>query len=120
MSHAVDQTGTVTRLAVDELHQKGLNLFLVFPIAYAFFDMIQHFHHFDIGSAVTGAFQRTDRGGNRRIGIGAGRRKDAGGEGGIVAAAVFGVQHQAQIQQPRFFGGEIRIGPNRMQYGFGG
>ena len=60
---------------------------------------VQHLLGADVGAAVAGALQGADgrRDGGIEVGVGGG--DDAAGEGAVVAAAVLGVEHQAQIQQ---------------------
>ena len=52
-----------------------------------------------------------------RVGIGARGGEHPGREGGVVAAAVLRVEHQAEIQQPRLLLGISRVGPQRVQDG---
>ena len=62
--------------------------------------MVEHAHDREVGTAVQRPFQRPDRRGDRRVGIGARRTGHADRKRGVVAAAVFGMEHEGQIQRP--------------------
>ena len=98
MPHAVDQAGLVERLFVEQGAQIGADLVFVGIIGDMFFHIFKHVHHFDVGAAVTGALQGTQRRRDGGIGIGAGRGYHMGGKCGVVSAAVLRVQDQGDIQ----------------------
>ena len=73
-------------------------------------DVLEHFGHLDVGAAVTGTFQRAEGRRHRGIGVRPGAGDDVVGEGGVVAAAVFGVQDEAEVEHLGF---ELAVLPVR-------
>ena len=63
-------------------------------------DVSEHLHDLLVGAAVAGTLQGAHRRRDGGIDVGAGGGEHPAGKGGVVAAAVLGVEHQAQIQQP--------------------
>ena len=98
MSDTVNKPRTVEGLPVQKCRQIARNGILVLSV-YAFFHILKHPHHLDVGAAVTRSLKRTERRCNGGISIGAGGGHDMRGEGRIVTAAVLGVQHQSKVEQ---------------------
>jgi hypothetical protein len=60
------------------------------------------------------ALQGADRGGYRRINIGASGGQDPARKGGIIAAAVLGVKHKTEIEKLRFVSGKRMVTADRI------
>ena len=102
MADAVDESGVVKGIPVEELFQIGAHLVIVLPVAHLPLDLVKHMHHLDVGAAVLGPLQAAQRRRNGGVGVGAGGGDDMGGKGGVVAAAVLCVEHQCHVQHPGF------------------
>ena len=76
----------------------GFDLVLVGPVLHAGLDVLKHPHHFDVGAAVLGTFEGGQRCGHTGVGVGSRGGDHMGGKGGVVAAAVLRVEHEADIQ----------------------
>ena len=101
VTHTVDETASVSRFLVEDLEEEGGQLVVVSGVLDVFLDAVEHLHHLEVGTAVTGALQRADASRDGGVGVGARGGQDAGGEGGAVTAAVLGVDDQAEIQEVR-------------------
>ena len=110
MAHAVDQAGAVPGLFAQDLAQPLPDFVIVLGVLHMAHQVIQLTHDLQVGAAVLGAFQRADGRRDGGVGIGAGAGQHAAGEGGAVAAAVVGVDHQAEVQQAGFLVGELLVG----------
>ena len=110
MAHAVDQAAAVAGLLADDLAQELPHLVIVGGIFHILQDVVQLVHDLQVGAAVLGTFQRADGRRDGRVGVGAGAGQHTAGEGGAVAAAVVGVDHQAEVQKPCLLVGELLVG----------
>ena len=120
MAHPIDFAGPVARLPADELFEERRDLIVVVPIPHPGLDRLQHLHDLDVRPAVQRALEGSDSRRDGRIGVGPRRGQHTGGEGGIVPAAVLGVEHQTQVEQLGFFIGIRGVGTDGAQDGFGG
>ena len=77
--------------------------------------IFKHLNDLDIGAAVTRAFERTERRGNRCVSIRAGGGNDVGGKGGVVTAAVFRVKHESEVENLCFQLGEFTVFTEKME-----
>ena len=109
MAHAVDQAGAVPGPPVKQFVQIGAYLTVVLPVLDVLADVMEHLHDLFVGAAVAGTLQRAHGGGDGGIDVGAGGGEHPAGEGGVVAAAVFGVEHQTQVQQPGLLLGKLVV-----------
>ena len=109
VAHAVDQAFAVKCFAVQQLFQVGFQLFIVLGVVQVFADVLHHLHHHQVGTAVARALEGAQRRRHGRVGVGAGGGDHAGGKGGVVAAAVLGVQQQCHIQHAGFQLGVLHI-----------
>ena len=107
MSDTVDQAGLVIGFLVQHPHEIGVYLVHILPVGDILFQMMEHIDNLYIGSPVQRAFQRTDTGGNGRIGIRAGRTGHADGERRVVTSAMFGLQDKQQVERTGFQISEI-------------
>ena len=82
--------------------------------------IVHHLHDLDVGAAVLGAFQAAKRRGHHRVGVRPGGGHYAGGEGGVVAAAVLHVQQQRDVQHVGFQVGVLPVGAQHLEQVFGG
>ena len=77
-------------------------------------------HDAQVRAAVAGALEGEDGRGNGRVGVGGGGGYDVRGEGGVVTAAVLGVEHQAEVEQLGFERGVGRVLAHHHQDVLGG
>ena len=77
-----------------------------------------HGHDLGVGAAVARALERADGRGVGGIGVGRGARKNAAGEGRVVAAAVLGVEHEHHIEEHCLVVGEVVALAEHLQDGF--
>ena len=75
-------------------------------------DILDHFHDLQVCTAVAGTLEGKACGGDGGVGIGVGRGDDVGRKGRVVAAAVFGMDDEADVKQFRF---EASIGAVRAE-----
>ena len=75
-------------------------------------DILDHFHDLQVCTAVAGTLEGKACGGDGGVGIGVGRGDDVGRKGRVVAAAVFGMDDEADIKQFCF---EASIGAVRAE-----
>ena len=101
MAHAVDQARMVTDLPAQDAPDVGSHFFVIGPVADVGLDLLKLPQDLTVGAAVLRALEGADRRRDGGIGIGARGGNAAAGEGGVVAAAVFRVADQAQVQHPR-------------------
>ena len=120
MAHTVDETRTVEGLLVEDLAQVGCDLVLVLPVGDMRTDVLVHRHDLGVGAAVARALERADSRGVGGVRVGSRRGQHAAGEGGVVAAAVFGVQHEHHIEQHGFVVSERHAAAEDLQDGLGG
>ena len=131
VAHPVNQALVVEGFFIEELVQVAPDFFFILEVGHIGLQVVHHFHHLDVGAAVLGALE--GRQGRRDDGIGVGTRggDHPGGEGGVVPAAVFHVEHQGDVQDPGFqvgvflvrteheqdvfSGGQIGVGPVDVQ-----
>ena len=109
MAHAVDEALAVKSFAVQQLFQVGFQLLVVLLVVEVLADVLHHLHHHQVRAAVAGALQGAQCCGQRRVGVGAGGGDHAGGEGGVVAAAVLCVQQQRHVQHAGFQCGVLHV-----------
>ena len=109
MAHAVDKPGSVARFPAHDLFEKRRDFFVVRVVPNTRLAAVEHLHHLDIRPAVTVPLEGADSGRNSGIGIGPGGGHHARGKGGIVAAAVFCMKHQTQVEQVRFLFGILIV-----------
>ena len=100
MAHAVDEARAVSRLLPQQAAQVVPHRVVVRPVGHLGLDVSEHLHDLLVGAAVAGTLQGAHRRRDGGIDVGAGGGEHPAGKGGVVAAAVLGVEHQAQIQQP--------------------
>lgn len=55
MADAVDQTGVVECVLVEQACEVTADFFIVFPVVYFFFHFLEHLDNLDICAAVAGA-----------------------------------------------------------------
>ena len=86
-------------------------------------DVVDHLAGLVVGATVLWALERAQGRRIGRIGIGAGGREDAGGEAGVVAAAVLGVEHEHHVQEHGLLAREALLAAkhvqNRLCHGIG-
>ena len=107
MADAVDQPGVVVGLFAQHLVQVLVDFGYLVPVPDVLLEVVEHLHYREVRAAVQRAFERTDRCGDRRVGVGARRTGHAYREGRVVTAAVFGMQHQCAVEGFRFQFGEL-------------
>ena len=113
VAHAVDQARLVKGLLVEQGLEVVAHLVLVLPVPDGLLHVLKHLHHLDVGAAVPGALQGGQGGRHAGVGIGTGGGDHMGGKGGVVAAAVLGMEGQTDIQHmglPEGIGG---VGPQQ-------
>ena len=105
--YAVHQPRSVERLLVQETG---------YVVAYGGvgagsggFEVVEHLGDLDIRAAVPRTFERTEGRRHGRVGVRARTRHHMVGESGVVAAAVLGVEHQAEVEYARFEVGELLV-----------
>ena len=98
VSHAVNQAFFVKHLLVEQLFKIVFNRFVVCPVGHILLQVLEHLIHLDVGAAVLGTLQGSQRRRNCRIGVGAGGGDHMRCKGGVVAAAVLHVQNQRHVQ----------------------
>ena len=118
MPHAVDEAGAVEGLAAQDLLEIGRDLVVVVPVFDVVTDILVHVHHFGVGSAVARALEGADRRSVGGVGIRGGTGQHAAGEGGVVAAAVLGVEHEHDVEQHGFAAGEVVVPAKHLQDSF--
>ena len=101
VAEAVDLAGAVARLAVEHLRQVGAHGVVVVRVGHVLLDALYHGLDSGVRAAVQRAFERADRARDGAVGVGAGRGQGAADEGGVVAAAVLGVEDHQNIEQMR-------------------
>ena len=106
VAHTVDETRAVEGLLVEDLAQVGCDLVLVLPIGDMRADVLVHGDNLGVGATVARALERADSRGVGGIRVGGRRRQHAASEGGVVAAAVLGMQHEHNVEQHRLIAGE--------------
>ena len=109
MPHAVDEPALVERLFAEDLVEIVFERVARPIFADVRFDVLKHERNFQIGAAVFGSLQRTEGRRHGGIGVRAGRSNDVGGKRGVVAAAVFGMDDQADVQRLCFQIGEFIV-----------
>ncbi len=117
MADSVNQPGMVARLAAQDFFEVGADLVLILPVLHIRHQLPHHHHDPVVGAAVARPFQRADRRGNRGIDVGSRGGQHPRGERGVVAAAVLGVDHHADVQQLGFLVGEDAVGADGVQNG---
>ena len=109
VTQTVDLTGAVTGLTVQQLVEVILDGAVIMGI-HIFLDILEHLHHLGVGAAVERTLQGAYGAGDGAVGIGTAGGHGAADEGGVVAAAVLGVDHQHHIQQMGFLLGVLFVG----------
>ena len=120
VAHAVDQALAVEGFPVHDLAQVIVHGALVGGVGHVLAHVVHHLHDLDVRAAVLGAFQAAQRRRHYRVCIRPGGSHHAGGKGGVVAAAVFHVQQQRNIQYVCFQVGVLLVGAQHLQQVFGG
>lgn len=115
VSHAVNQAALIENFFAQDLIEIILHRIARPVLADVCLDVLEHQRHLQVGAAVFGPLQRTEGGGDGGIGIRSGGRDDVRREGGVVAAAVFGVDDQADVQRLGFQVGEFIVPPQDVQ-----
>ena len=87
---------------VEKLLKIRGNLILVAPILYLLFHLLKHLNNFNVGTAVAGAFQRTDCSCNNGVGIGERGGNNMGREGGVITAAMLHMKYESNIKKLGF------------------
>ena len=118
--HAVDEAAVVVGLAAQDFGEKRGNFLVVARVVHVLLDAVKHFLRLDIGAAVAGAFQRADGRGDGGIGVGTRGGEHAAGKRRVVAAAVFGVDDQSEVEQFGFLVGVGLVGAEHAQKVFRG
>ena len=80
MSDAVDESCVVVSLFVEHTAQVGVYLVYVLPVAYLFFQVVEHVDDLDVGTAMQRTFERSDASSNAAIGVCASRAGDTNGK----------------------------------------
>ena len=96
--HAVDQTGLVEDLLVQDPGQVRPELVLVIQVLHVRLDVGDHVHDLDVGTSVLWALQRGKRRGHDGIRVGTGGGDHTGGEGGVVPSAVLHMEYERDVQ----------------------
>ena len=109
MTHAVDQPLAVKGFAMEQLFQVGFQLLVVLDVVEVVPDVLHHMHDHQVGTAVARALEGAQRRRHGRVGVGAGGGDHTGGKGGVVAAAVLGVQQQRHVQHAGLQRGVLHI-----------
>ena len=117
---SVDQAAAVEGLLAHDLRQVGPHLLLVLPVLHAGLDVLHHFPDLQVGAAVQRPLQGADARGDGRVGVGGRGGHHAHGEGGVVAPAVLGVQHQGQVQGLGLQARVFAVGAHQVQQVLGG
>ena len=114
MSHSVDQARLVECLFVE---QGGEVVFDFVPVMDVDMPLhiVEHAHDLDVGAAVLRSFEGAERCCDRGVGVGAGGSHDMGGEGGVVSAAVIGVDHQRKVKHSGFHAGKAAVLAHHMK-----
>ena len=115
VAHAVDEALVVESFTVQQLEEVGFHFLVVLGVVQMLADILHHLHDHQVRAAVARAFEGAQRRRHRGIGIRARRSDDTGGKGGVVAAAVLGVQQQGHIQHPGLQLGVLHIRPEHPQ-----
>ena len=115
MTHAVDQTGVVEALLVQQTAQILAQRILILPVRHMRHQIVEHLAHLDIRTAVLGTLEGAERRRNCRIGVRAGGRYHMHGKGRIVAAAVLCVEHQREVKELCLEGGELAVGAEHVE-----
>ena len=110
----VDLTGAVAGLTVQQLVEVIPDGAVVMGI-HVFLDILEHLHHLGVGAAVERTLQGAYGAGDGAVRIGTAGGHGAADEGGVVAAAVLGVDHQHHIQQMGFLFGILLVGADHPQ-----
>ena len=98
MAHAVDQARFVKGLLVQQILEILPHLVLILPVPYVLLHVLKHLHHLDIGTAMLGTLQRGQGRRHTGVGVGSGGSYQVGSKGGVVTAAVLGMEGQTDIQ----------------------
>ena len=99
MTDAIHETGVVEGAAGEQLAHAGGDLGFARPVLDLLLHEGDHVADLEVGAAVLGALQGPDARGDGRKRVRAGRRSHAHGEGGVVTAAVLGVQDQQHVER---------------------
>ena len=118
MPNAVDQTRFVERFLCQHALQVRSDFVLVFPVGNVFLQVFLHGIRLQVRTAVTRALHRANGRRIRRIRIGVGRAQHVRSKRGVVAAAVFHVNAQHDIQHTCFHLGKLTVGAQHGQNGF--
>ena len=113
VAHAVDEPRAVPGLLIHEPAQVGGDLLLVGPIPDPILNVLEHLHDLLVGAAVAWALQGADGPGDGGVQVGPGGGEHPAGKGGVVAAAVLGVDDHAQVQELCLLGGKFVVVPHR-------
>ena len=119
VAQAVDEAAAVKGILIQNFGQIIGHAALVIPVLHMGLDVGHHLHDLAVGAAVAGALQGSHGRRNGRIGVRAGGGDDVVGEGGVVAAAVVGVEHKRHVQGPGFQFRVAAVLPQQPQEVFG-
>ena len=115
MAHAVDQSLMVEDLSVQHLRQITVQSLIIAAVGHIFLNVFHHVDDLQIGAAVFGSLQGGHGCSYGRIGVGSGRGDHMRCEGGVVASAVFHVQHEGGVKNSGFHGCILLVGTKHAQ-----
>ena len=118
MAHAVHKALMVKGLFIYNFADVGAHFVLIGHVGNMGADIVHHLHDLDVRTAVLGALQAGKRRCNDRVGIRPRRSDHAGGESGVIAAAVLHVQQKSNIQNMGFQRGILLVGAQHLQQVF--
>jgi hypothetical protein len=95
--------------------QVAAQLCIVVIVGHVGLYVAEHLHYLGVGAAVERAFKGTYGRGDCAVCVGAGGGHAAAGEGGVVAAAVVGVEHQHHVQDVGFLVGVALVRAHHAQ-----
>jgi len=115
VAQTVYLAGLVAVAAVQQLRQVAAQLGIVVIVGHVGLYVAEHLHYLGVGAAVERALQGTYGRGDCAVCVGAGGGHAAAGEGGVVAAAVVGVEHQHHVQDVGFLVGVALVRAHHAQ-----
>ena len=118
MTHSIDQAGMIAHFFAYNSSKVILHLRVALPILHILHQVAHHHHDAMIGAAVTRPLERTDGSGNRRIDVCPRGGQNAGRKGGVIAAAVFRVNHHAQVEKLCLLVGKLPVRTDRVEDSF--
>ena len=115
MTHTVNKSAFIECFFIEKIAEICGNFLFVFPVFDILLYILKHLCDFDIRAAVTGSFQRTESGSDRRISIGKRRSYDTGSESRVITAAVFRMKNERKVEDLGFQFGELTVFTEKME-----